>query len=348
MASAGATPPPRTASRNAAALRRSRRWAAGGAARVEGAEARVRRQRAPRARAADVDDVGGGVGRHRGERREGEGRRLLHLDEAAAARILAEAARVADAERVAVDDADGEGAARLAQRNHPVDVLEAHDVAVLQAVRLLGHRHHRAVLGGADVLEQRLPRRLAVGVVDLERVAKVAEDGAEEPRRARAHEAAPRRAARRVERELLVERPVDGDDARVFTQPLGVEGPRRRRRHRDVRVERREPLRRAHGARRTDVLLAQQEARREVGERRRRLVVHVEAGDAGEHQVLRHLGAEPAQPEQQHRARRERALRLVAKHVQLPAVEALVDVVAGRLGSAAAELQFFAAWYCES
>ena len=305
----------------------------------------MRRQRAPRARAADVDDVGGGVGRHRGERREGEGRRLLHLVEAAAARILAEAARVADAERVAVDDADGEGAARLAQRLHPVDVLEAHDVAVLQAVRLLGHRDDRAVLGGADVLEQRLPRRLAVGVVDLERVAKVAEDGAEEPaERAHTRRTAARHAASSAScsssgrstattHAYLRSRSASKGPAAAATATCGLSGASRRR---------------ARGARRADVLLAQQEARREVGERRRRLVVHVEAGDAGEHQVLRHLGAEPAQPEQQHRARRERALRLVTHDVKLPAVEALVDVVAGRLGSAAAELQFFAAWYCES
>ena len=79
MASAGATPPPRTASRNAPALSAQPAVGSPAAPRASSAQKHACRQRSPRARAADVDDVGGGVGRHRGEHAKGEGRRLLHL-----------------------------------------------------------------------------------------------------------------------------------------------------------------------------------------------------------------------------------------------------------------------------
>ncbi len=79
----------------------------------------------------------------------------------------------------------------------------------------------------------------------------------------------------------------------------------------------------------SDVLLAQKELRGQIVIAGRVRVIHRHRLDAREHNVLGDFDADAAHAANEHVGRLHAAHRLVAEHVQLARVEALVDVAVG-------------------
>ena len=113
------------------------------------------------------------------------------------------------------------------------------------------------------------------------------------------------------------------DDAK-----LSAEARRERARvhvDRDVLVELGEARRRHRGTPTTSVRFRQEELRREVCHLDWRVIMEGDGLDAAQHHVFGDLDAKPLEADDEHRCAGHAAHRLVAQHIQLSAVERLVD-----------------------
>mmetsp|Transcript_20702 Transcript_20702/g.46328 ORF Transcript_20702/g.46328 Transcript_20702/m.46328 type:complete len:207 (+) Transcript_20702:1149-1769(+) len=188
---------------------------------------------------------------------------------------------------------------------------------------LVQARHQpRLVLG--DGRDHRTHRLLAIGVDNNKLVTKIAENAAEEAKSVGHDEAGTRHTARIVDRDRLGQRDASEHDDPELSGKLGgerslVHG------HGDVLVELCEPRRSHLCATPPSVSLCQKELRREVSHLDRRGVVERDRLDTTQHHVFCDLNTQAFQANNQHSGARHAAHRLVTQHVELPAVERLVD-----------------------
>ena len=233
----------------------------------------------------------------------------------------------------------------VVELRHALDLLERHVVAVAQPVAAVLVARHHAGCRLADVREQPAGRRLSRGVRHSKGRAHVHEAAAEQPRCARRDEGHGASAALRAERHLL-----GGAEQLRAAHHHHAEAAARALRQRELLHGRRarreadehcgveglqEGQRRGRPAEAgAHCGLVDGEVGCGVARLARPLVEQSHAVHAGQHDVLGHLHAQPAQTQQQHPRPRHPLLRLVAEHVQLAAVQRLVHVLDSRHGGA--------------
>eukprot|EP00047_Mylnosiga_fluctuans_P019583 m.84068 g.84068 ORF g.84068 m.84068 type:complete len:1015 (-) comp8186_c0_seq2:29-3073(-) len=270
------------------------------------------------------------VGKRRRVQRIGQGFEfdcLGHLDlrGAAATDVVTEAGRVADGKRIRAKDLDGTSR-RLVELGHALDLDERHVVAVLEAVALLvKDRHHALALLG-DRGDQDADGLLAVGVAHVEALAKVAEDLAEQAARVGNNEGDALRMGDVADLSLLLERRLGEDDNLELGDKLLREGSRACV-NRHIGVQLSKMGSRGLRAVAFDVLLREVVLRSEIHEGHLLRVLDANRLDTTEDNILCNLDTKTREPGNENIRAIHLAHRLMAKHIELARVQALVNRV---------------------